>query len=197
MGGQMGLQPQHMCCATTYILVPIYQAGNTLRRGLQGRGEMLSLSESVRGGQMTWRMSRMMRMKLRDVWGQKTFIFELGDREDTCGFLYYEDRSTGATLKQSTYQIPRSFTTCACAIFMGQRNNNNNDPCGSWALPQWLTEQRGREGRHQNKSPGGPKDDGTESERGAEWSMQSCDRVDWRWPGLAWGLESEVGGMLI
>ena len=66
----------------------------------------------------------------RCFWGQKTFIFELGDREDTCGFLYYEDRSTGATLKQSTYQIPRSFTTCACAIFMGQRSNNKNEPCG-------------------------------------------------------------------
>src|SRR6202043_2951035 len=73
------------------------------------------------------------------------------------------------TLKQSTYQIPRSFTTCACAIFMGQRNNNKNEPCGSWVLSQWLTEQRGRKGRHQSKSPGGPKDDGMESEGGAEW----------------------------
>src|ERR1700719_4112810 len=146
---------------------------------------------------MTWRMSRMMRTKLRDVWGQKMFIFELGDREDTCGFLYYEDRSTGTTLKQSTYQISRSFTTCACAIFMGQRNNNNNDPCGSWALPQRLTEQRGREERHQNESLGGLKDDGMESERGAEWSAQGCDRVDWRWPGLTRVLESGAGDMLM
>src|ERR1700726_3632097 len=133
---------------------------------------------------MTWRTLRMMRTKLRDVGGQKTFIFKLGDREGTCGFLYYEDRSTGTTLKQSTYQIPRSFTTRACAIFMGQRNNNNNDPCGSWALPQWLTEQRGREGRQQNESPGGPKDDGTESERSAEQSMQGCAGTDQSWPGL-------------
>src|ERR1700730_5462431 len=103
---------------------------------------------------MMWRTSRMMRTKLRDVWGQKMFIFELGDREDTCGFLYYEDRSTGTTLKQSTYQISRSFTTCACAIFTGQRNNNKNEPCGSWALSQWLTEQRGREGRHQHERAG-------------------------------------------
>src|ERR1700731_3001032 len=58
------------------------------------------------------------------------------------------------TLKHSTYQISRSFTTCACAIFMGQRNNNKNKPCGSWVLSQWITEQRGREGRHQNESPG-------------------------------------------
>src|ERR1700730_6423868 len=50
------------------------------------------------------------------------------------------------TLKQSTYQIPRSFTTCACAIFMGQRNNNKNEPWGSWVLSQWLirTEGAGR-----------------------------------------------------
>src|ERR1700726_5353427 len=106
------------------------------------------------------------------------------EQGNTCGFLYYEDRSTGTTLKQSTYQISRSFTTCACAIFMGQRNNNNNDPCGSWALPQWLTEQRGREGRHQNESLGGPKDDGTESERSAEQSMQGCAGTDQSWPGL-------------
>src|SRR6202045_803011 len=82
------------------------------------------------------------------------------------------------TLKQSTYQIPRSFTTCACAIFMGQRNNNKSKPCGSWALSQWLTEQRGREGRGQNKSPGGPKDNGMESERGVEWSAWGCDGAD-------------------
>ena len=50
------------------------------------------------------------------------------------------------TLKHSTYQISRSFTTCACAIFMGQRNNNKNEPCGSWVLSQWLTEQKGQEG---------------------------------------------------
>src|ERR1700731_1219528 len=81
------------------------------------------------------------------------------------------------TLKQSTYQIPRSFTTCACAIFMGQRSNNKNEPCGSWALSQWLTEQRGREGRHLNESPGGLKDEGMESERGAEQSARGCDRV--------------------
>src|ERR1700726_3966777 len=82
------------------------------------------------------------------------------------------------TLKHITYQISRSFTTCACAIFMGQRNNNKNEPCGSWALSQWLTEQRGRGRRHQNESPRGPKDNGMESERGAEQSTQSCDRVD-------------------
>src|ERR1700719_4381368 len=47
------------------------------------------------------------------------------------------------TLKQSTYQIPRSFTTCACAIFMGQRNNNKNEPWGSWVLSQWLIRPEG------------------------------------------------------
>src|ERR1700731_2267436 len=88
------------------------------------------------------------------------------------------------TLKQNTYQIPRSFTTCACAIFMGQRNNNKNEPCGSWVLSQWLTEQRGRKGRRQNESPGGPKEGGTESERGAEWSMRGCAGADRSWPGL-------------
>src|ERR1700726_562348 len=106
------------------------------------------------------------------------------EQGNTCGFLYYEDRSTGTTLKQGTYQISRSFNTCACAIFMGQRNNNNNNPCGSWALSQWLTAQRGRGRRHQNESPRGPKEDGMESEKGAEQSTQSCDRVDQRWLGL-------------
>src|ERR1700731_3156373 len=101
------------------------------------------------------------------------------------------------TLKQSTYQIPRSFTTCACAIFMGQRSNNKNKPCGSWALSQWLTEQRGREGSHLNESLGGPKDNEMESERGAEWSVQGCDGVDQRWPGLTWVLESGVEDMLM
>ena len=80
---------------------------------------------------------------------------------------------------------------------MGQRNNNNNDPYGSWALSQWLTEQRGRGRRYQNESPKGPKDDGTESKRGAEQSVQSCDGVDQRWPGLVQGLEFKVGGMLM
>src|SRR3984893_15853146 len=101
------------------------------------------------------------------------------------------------TLKQSTYQIPRSFTTCACAIFMGQRSNNKNEPCGSWALSQWLTEQRGREGRHLNESLGGLKDDGTESERGVEWSAWGCDGADWRWPGLTQVSESRVEDMMM
>src|ERR1700730_2789722 len=35
--------------------------------------------------------------------GQKTFIFELQDREHTGGLLYYEDRSTGAN--PETYYI--------------------------------------------------------------------------------------------
>ena len=43
----MGLWPQCMCCATTYILVPIYQVDNTLQRGLQRKGEILSSLESV------------------------------------------------------------------------------------------------------------------------------------------------------
>src|ERR1700730_10485987 len=101
------------------------------------------------------------------------------------------------TLKQSTYQIPRSFTTCACAIFMGHRTNNNSKPCGSWALSQWLTEQRGREGRCQNESPGGLKDNGMESERGAERSMQGCDGADQRWLGLTQVSESGAEDMLM
>src|SRR6202043_1390613 len=52
---------------------------------------------------MMWRMLRTMRTKLRDVGGQKTFIFKLGDRENTCGLLYYEARSTGAN--SETYYI--------------------------------------------------------------------------------------------
>src|SRR6202045_1966396 len=101
------------------------------------------------------------------------------------------------TLKQSTYQIPRSFTTCACAIFMGQRNNNKNEPCGSWVLSQWLTEQRGRKGRCQNESPGGPKDDGTESERGAEQSTWGCAGADWSWPGMMRVSESGAEDVLM
>src|SRR6202030_897063 len=50
------------------------------------------------------------------------------------------------TLKHSTYQISRSFTTCACTILMGQRNNKKNELWGSWVLSQWLTEQKGQEG---------------------------------------------------
>src|ERR1700726_2662436 len=101
------------------------------------------------------------------------------------------------TLKQSTYQIPRSFTTCACAIFMGQRNNNKNKPCGSWVLSQWLTEQRGRKGRRQNESLGGPKDDGMESERGAERSTQGCAGADRSWPRTTWVLESGAEDVLM
>src|ERR1700719_3587075 len=101
------------------------------------------------------------------------------------------------TLKHSTYQISRSFTTCACAIFMGQRNNNKNEPCGSWVLSQWLTEQKGQEGRHQNESPGGPKDGGTESERGAERSTQGCAGADRSWPGMTRVSESGAEDMLM
>src|ERR1700731_2829148 len=146
---------------------------------------------------MMWRTSRTMRTKLRDVWGTEDVYIRTEGQESTCGFLYYEDRSTGTTLKQSAYQISRSFTTCACAIFMGQRNNNNNDPCGSWALPQRLTEQRCREERHQNESLGGLKDDGMESKRGAEWRAWGCDRADQRWPGLTWVSVSGVEDMLM
>ena len=80
---------------------------------------------------------------------------------------------------------------------MEQRNNNNNDPYGSWVLSQWLTEQRGRGRGYQNESPKGLKDDGMESKRGVEQSAWSCNRVDQRWLGLVQGLESRVGGMLI
>ena len=60
--------------------------------------------------------------------GQEDINIRTKEQGNTCGFLYYENRSTGTTLKQSTYQISRSFTTSACAIFMEQRNNNNNNP---------------------------------------------------------------------
>ena len=40
-----------------------------------------------------------------------------GEQGNKCGFLYCKDRSTGATLKQCTYQISRSFTTSACKTF--------------------------------------------------------------------------------
>ena len=56
-------------------------------------------------------------------------------QESTCGFLYYEDRSTGTTLKQSTYQISRSFTTYACAIFMGKETIKTTTPMGHGHSP--------------------------------------------------------------
>ena len=65
------------------------------------------------------------------------------EQGNTCGFLYYEDRSTGTTLKQSTYQISRSFTTSACAIFMEQRNNNNNDPLWVMGTLQMVNRTKG------------------------------------------------------
>ena len=80
---------------------------------------------------------------------------------------------------------------------MGQRNNNNNDPYGSWAPSHWLTEQRGGGRRYQNESLKGPKGDGTESERGAEQSTWSYDGVDQRWPGLVQSWESRVGIILM
>ena len=49
--------------------------------------------------------------------GPEDIYIRTEGQESTCGFLYYEDRSTGATLKQSTYQISRSFTTSACKTF--------------------------------------------------------------------------------
>src|ERR1700730_12456184 len=71
--------------------------------------------ESVGGDRMTWRRSRMMRMKLRDVGDQKMFIFELGDREDTCGLLYYEDRSTGANSETKYISNSKEFHhMCLC-----------------------------------------------------------------------------------
>src|ERR1700731_2036474 len=101
------------------------------------------------------------------------------------------------TLKHITYQISRSFTTCSCAIFMGQRNNNKNEPCGSWVLSQWLTKQRGRKGRCQNESPGGLKDDRMESERGVEQSKRGCAGAKWSWPGLTWVSESGAEDMMM
>ena len=47
------------------------------------------------------------------------------------------------------------------------------------------------------KVQGGPMDDGTESERGAEQSARGCDGVDWRWPGLTWVSESGAEDMLM
>src|SRR3984893_10211419 len=98
---------------------------------------------------MMWRMSRTMRTKLRDVWGPEDVYIRTEGQESTCGFLYYEDRSTGTTLKQRTYQISRSFTTSACAIFMEQRSNNNNDPL--WVMGTFpmvnRTKGRGRSTR--------------------------------------------------
>src|ERR1700731_394582 len=92
------------------------------------------------GNWMMWRTSGMMGTKAQMCLGPIDINIQTEEQEDTCGLLYCKDRSTGTALKQSTYQISRSFTTCACAIFMGQRNNNNNDPYGSWALSHWLTE---------------------------------------------------------
>src|ERR1700731_1950199 len=144
-------------------------------KGLRRKSERLSPSESVGDSRMTWRMSRTMRMKLRDVGGpEDVFYSNRGTGKIHVGSYTMRTGVQEQTLKQSTYQILRSFTTCACAIFMGQRNNNKNEPCGSWALSQWLTEQRGREGRRQNESAGGPKDNGTESERSVERSTWGC-----------------------
>src|SRR6202045_2524695 len=109
---------------------------------------------------MTWRTLRMMRTKAQMCLGPRDINIPTKEQENTCGLLYCKDRSTGTALKQSTYQILRTFTTCACAIFMGQRDNNNNDPYGSWAPSHWLTEQRGGGRRYQNESLKGPKGDG-------------------------------------
>src|ERR1700730_5204445 len=147
---------------------------------------------------MMWRMLRMMRMKLRGVFGARRCLYSnWGTGKIHVGSYTMRTGVQEQTLKQSTYQIPRSFTTCACVIFMGQRNNNKNEPCGSWALSQWLTEQRGRKGRRQNESPGGPKDDGTESERGAERSTWGCAGADRSWPGMTQVSESGAEDMLM
>src|ERR1700731_2391797 len=118
-----------------------------------------SPSELSGGDQMMRRTSRTMRMKAQICLGPKDINIRTEEQENICRLLYCKDRSTGTALKQSTYQFSRSFTPCACAIFMGQRNNNNNDPYGSWALSQWLTEQRGRGRRYQNESLKDLKDD--------------------------------------
>ena len=77
--------------------------------------------ESIRGGQMTWRTSRTMRAKLRDIGGQKTFIFELGDREGTCGLLYYEDRSTGTNSETKYISNSKEFHHMCLCNFHGTK----------------------------------------------------------------------------
>src|ERR1700719_2382127 len=138
-------------------------------------------------------MLRTMRTKAQICLGPKDINIQTEEQENTCRLLYCKDRSTGTTLKQSTCQISRSFTTCACAIFMEQRNNNNNDPYGSWVPSHWLPKQGDGGRRYQNEGSKGLKDDGTESKKGAEWSAWSYGVADQRWPGLAWGPESRVG----
>src|ERR1700731_5387642 len=155
--------------------------------GLRRKGEILSLSESV-GVHQRWsddveNVEDDEDEAQRCLGPEDVYIRTGGQGRIHVGSYTMRTGVQEQTLKQSTYQIPRSFTTCACAIFMGQRSNNKNEPCGSWALSQWLTEQRGREGRHLNESPGGLKDEGMESERGVEQSAQGCDGADQRWPG--------------
>ena len=57
--------------------------------------------------------------------------------------------------------------------------------------------RRGRKGGRQNESPGGPKDGGTESERGAERRMRGCAGADRSWLGMTRVLESGAEDMLM
>ena len=114
--------------------------------------------------------------------GPEDINIQTKGQESTCGFLYYEDRSTGTTLKQSTYQISRSFTTSACAIFMEQRNNNNNDPLWVMGTLPMVNRTKGQREKYQNESPKGPEGDGTESER----VLSGVHGVVTEWIGDGW-----------
>jgi hypothetical protein len=70
---------------------------------------------------MMWRTLRMMRKKLRDIGDQKTFIFGLREREDTCGLLYYEDRSTGATSETKYISNSKEFHHMCLCNFHGTK----------------------------------------------------------------------------
>src|ERR1700731_3342331 len=88
-----------------------------------------SPSEFSGGDQMMWRTLRMMRTKAQICLGPKDVNIRTEEQENTCRLLYCKDRSTGTTLKQSTYQISRrSFTTSACAIFQNIEHNNKMFP---------------------------------------------------------------------
>src|ERR1700731_5035109 len=118
--------------------------------GLRRKGEILSLSESV-GVHQRWsddveNVEDDEDEAQRCLGPEDVYIQTGGQGRIHVGSYTMRTGVQEQTLKQSTYQIPRSFTTCACAIFMGQRSNNKNEPCGSWVLSQWLirTEGAGR-----------------------------------------------------
>src|ERR1700731_4505589 len=95
----------NVCVVPPRIYLSQFTRWTMLYEGIARKSEdyvRRSPSESTGDSRMTWRTSRMMRTKLRDVGGpEDVYIRTRG--LGTCGLLYYEDRSTGAN--SETYYI--------------------------------------------------------------------------------------------